>query len=139
MKLTLGKRADYSIRAVLYLAQMCDRRCKARDIADAMDVPESYLPQILANLVRHGVVTSTSGPDGGYHLLKDPGEVTLLEVIEAAEGEVRSSECVLRGGPCRWEGHCAVHEPWSRAQDALVDELGSATFGEIVALDALLD
>jgi hypothetical protein len=25
----------------------------------------------------------------------------------------RTTECVLRGGPCRWEGTCAVHDVWA--------------------------
>lgn len=136
MNLTLGKRADYSVRAVLYLARHAGNgRCKAREIAEDMQISENYLPQILSNLVRHGVVTSSAGPEGGYALARPADEVTMLEVVEAAEGSIRSRECVLRGGPCRWEGHCAVHEPWSRAQEALIAQLSTTTFAEIAALD----
>ena len=141
MNLTLGKRADYSVRAVLFLARHEDEdgRCKARQIAEDMDISENYLPQILSNLVRAAIVISSAGPDGGYALARPASDISLLEVIEAAEGDIRSRECVLRGGPCRWDGHCAVHEPWARAQEAMIGQMRSTTFAEIARIDAALD
>ena len=140
MELTLGRRADYTVRAVLDLARhRGDGRRKARAIAEEMAVPANYLPALLAELVRAGLVTSTAGPSGGYALARAPDDVSLLEVIEVAEGELRSRECVLRGGPCRRDEACAVHEPWSRAQDALRGSLGTTTFAELVERDARLE
>lgn len=110
-------------------------RLKAHDIATRMDIPVSYVPRILATLVRTGLVASTAGPDGGYELTRDPAEVSLHEVIVAVEGPAASPACVLRGGPCRWEDACAVHEPWVRAQQAMVDELAATTFAQLVAAD----
>lgn len=140
MRLELGRRADYAIRATLDLAHHAptgDRR-KARAIADAMSIPASYVPQILAELVRAGVVRSVAGPDGGYVLARAPEEVTLLEILRAVDGEVTSTACVLRGGPCRWEDTCAVHDPWMQAQEALLDSLDATTFADLVVNDRAL-
>ena len=51
-------------------------------------MPERFLLQILRSLVTHGVLKSTRGVDGGYSLLRDPKEVTVLEIIEAIEGPI---------------------------------------------------
>jgi Rrf2 family protein len=141
VELTLGKRADYTVRAVLDLARNhdADGRRKAARIAEEMAVPASYLPALLAELVRAGVVTSTAGPAGGYRLAREPGEVSLLEVVEVADGPIASRVCVLRGGPCRWEDACAVHEPWARAQEALRASLAATSFAELAAIDRILD
>jgi Rrf2 family protein len=139
MELTLGKRADYTVRAVLDLAcHYGDGRRKADEIAAEMEIPRSYLPQLLAELVRSGLVVSVAGRHGGYSLARPPQEVSLLEVIEAVEGPIASTECVLRGGPCRWEDACAFHEPWARAQAALRDSLAETSFAEVAAIDAVL-
>lgn len=136
MRLELGRRADYAVRAVLALADAYGgERLKAHDIATRMDIPASYVPRILAELVRAELASSTAGPDGGYVLARDPAALTLHEVIVAVEGPVNSTACVLRGGPCRWEDACAVHEPWARAQQALLDELAATTFEQLVAAD----
>lgn len=140
MELTLGRRADYAIRATLDLARHHGAgRRKAREIGDEMAIPSSYLPQILALLVRAGIVASVSGPSGGYSLARSPSEVSLLDVIRATEGDPSATECVLRGGPCRWDDVCAVHVPWARAQQALLDELAATSFEDVAALDARIE
>jgi Rrf2 family transcriptional regulator, iron-sulfur cluster assembly transcription factor len=141
MRLELGRRGDYAVRAMVDLARNHDGggRRKTRDIAEAMDVPPGYIPQILAVLVRAGLAESEAGPSGGYRLARPPATISLLDVIVAVEGDISSTECVLRGGPCRWEGVCAVHEPWSRAQEALRGELAAATLEDVARADAALE
>jgi Rrf2 family protein len=141
MRLELGRRADYAIRAAVDLARHATegQRRKARAIAEEMQIPTTYVPQILAELVRAELVVSVAGRDGGYRLARRPEEISLLEVIQAVEGEVESSVCVLRGGPCRWDDICAVHVPWSRAQHAMIDSLGKATLGDLVEIDTALE
>src|SRR5690606_33444564 len=100
VQVTLGRKGDYTVRAVLNLARHYGAgRRKSREIAAEMDIPERYLPQILANLVRHGLLVAVAGPDGGYALARDPGDITLFEVVEVAEGPIALESCVLRGGP----------------------------------------
>lgn len=140
MRLELGKRADYAVRAAVDLARHHDDgRRKARAIAEEMSIPTSYVPQILAELVRAGIARSVAGPDGGYSLAQPPSDVSLLDVLHAVDGDVVSTDCVLRGGPCRWEGVCAVHVPWARAQHALLDVLASTSLAGIVDIDRQLD
>ncbi|MDX1622333.1 MAG: Rrf2 family transcriptional regulator [Nitriliruptorales bacterium] len=135
MQLELGKRADYAVRVILALARHHPEQRKARQIADEMDIPRSYLARIMAQMVDAGLVRSQAGPAGGYRLNGAPATIPLLTVVEAADGPLRSTECVLRGGPCRWNGTCVVHEPWSEAQEALRARLAATNFAELAALD----
>lgn len=141
MRLELGRRADYAVRAAVDLARHADTggRRKARAIAVEMAIPLSYVPQIMAELVRSGIVESVAGPDGGYVLANAPDEVRLLDVISAMEDEMVATSCVLRGGPCRWEDACAVHVPWTRAQVALLESLAGTTLQDLVEIDRELE
>lgn len=140
MRAVLGAKGDYSVRAMLHLARHAeDGRQKARAVAEAMEIPDRYATQILANLVAHGLLTATAGPDGGYELARPSEEISLLEVVEAAEGPIRLDRCVLRGGPCEWIEACPLHETWSRAQRAMIGELESASFADLAAIDAAID
>jgi len=130
MKIELGQAGDYAVRSVLALARN-GGRLKAREIAAEMSLPRKYLPQVLALLIRAGLVHSVAGPGGGYELAKDSSEITLLAVIEATEGPVMSRKCVLRGGPCRLDGTCAVHDAWADAQAALAAKLARTTFADL--------
>jgi len=101
MKLELGRRADYAVRAALDLARNfpAGSRRKAADVAIEMDIPFSYVTAILAELVRHNLVVSRPGRGGGYRLARDPEQIALLAVIRAVDGASVSTDCVLRGGP----------------------------------------
>lgn len=140
MRLTLGRKGDYAVRAVLDLARHWDTgRRKSREIATSMDIPERYVGQILANLVHEGLLVATAGPDGGYALARAPADVTLLEVVEASEGAVALASCVLTGGPCDWTTVCPVHETWSRAQRAFIEHLDATTFAVLAEIDAAIE
>jgi Rrf2 family protein len=132
VELTPGRRADYAIRATLDLTAHVGQRRKAREIGDATAVPSSYLPQILAALVHHQIASSVAGPHGGYGLARSPDEISLLDVVIAVDGDVNAKDCVLRGGRCQAEDRCAVHDSWSRAQQALLDHLGSTNFAYLL-------
>lgn len=137
MHVELGRKGDYSVRAVLDLARYHGHgRRKAREIAAAMNIPEQYLPQVLAPLVRAGMVAAVAGPDGGYSLAMPPSSITLLDVIETAEGPLASSRCVVRGGPCDGERACAIHEALSGARLALAERLRGTTFEALAIVDA---
>ena len=103
-----------------------------RRIADEMGIPVRFLPQVMGDLARAGLVTSTTGRAGGYRLARPATDVSLLDVVEAVEGDSRRRTCILRGVPCGLAGTtCAVHDPFFAAQDAMIGQLSSADLASI--------
>lgn len=139
MDLGLTKRGDYAVRAAISLAQFYGNGYrKIREVAQEMDLPVRYTPQILGLLNRAGLAEARAGRDGGYRLSRDPNEISLLEVVEAAEGELTSARCTLSGGPCRWDVTCAVHDSWVAAREAFKESLSRSTLAAVAAEDARL-
>lgn len=124
MKLQLEQRTDLALRAVRAL-HAHETRVRGRDLAEELATTRQYLPQVLQPLVRAGWVDSAPGPTGGYRLAVAPHAVSLLALIEVMEGPTTPAPCVLRGGPCGEEDRCALHDPWQRAREALLDELAA--------------
>jgi Rrf2 family protein len=62
-------------------------------------MPERFLLQILRNLVTRGILESTRGVDGGYRLVRDADEISLLDVIEAIDGPLNSILPIIDGLP----------------------------------------
>jgi len=122
MKLELTRKTDLAISALRVLHE-AGRRVGARELAKALHTTSTYLPQVMAPLVRRGWVDSQTGPNGGYQAGADLATVSTLAVIEAIEGAVDGGTCVLRGGPCGEVEHCSLHIPWTRARAAMVSEL----------------
>ncbi len=140
MQVALGRRGDYAVRILVDLARHFGQgRRKAREIAATMDGPQQYLAQVLTPFVRQGTVSAVAGREGGYQLMVAPSMLTLLDVVETAEGPIETGECTLRGGPCDWSGPCPLHETWVLARRQLADVLASVTFEQLAANDALLE
>jgi Rrf2 family protein len=136
MRPDLTKRADYAIRAMISLARSGgDEPLSARRIAAEMSIPARFLPQVMSDLGRSGLVQSAAGRNGGHRLARPAGEIDLLEIIEAIEGDSRRRTCVLRGGPCNATGQCDVHAVFFAAQEALLQTLSSADLATIAGLN----
>ena len=140
MDMTLSKRGDYVMRSAISLAQAFDvgSHRKIREVVADTEVPQTFASQILADLVRAGLADSKAGRDGGYRLARPPSEISVLEVIEAAEGPLRAERCALGEGPCRWEAVCPLHETWSQATAAVRELLSKTTLAEMAARDAAI-
>lgn len=85
MKLTT--KSEYACLALLDLAERyLSGLTKTDDIAKRRKIPKKYLEQILLQLNKSGYVKSRRGIDGGYELSKEPGEITLAEIIRLMDG-----------------------------------------------------
>ena len=96
-----------------------------------MSIPVRFLPQVMGDLVAAGIVEATTGRAGGYRLTRPSSAISVLDVVEAVEGDSRRRTCVLRGGPCGLDGHCDVHDLFFEAQDAMLQILGQARLADL--------
>jgi Rrf2 family protein len=131
MRIELTRRGDYAIRAMLALARPGVDQLTAAALAEATGIPTSFVPQVMGDLVRAELVANRRGRSGGYRLGRPADGVSLLDVVEAVEGDGRRQTCVLRGGPCRREGACDVHEAFFRAQEALLGSLDCVSLADV--------
>ena len=82
-------RSEYACLAMLELAAQYGnpKPVPLTDIANKHGISSPrFLVQILIQLNKAGLVTSTRGAAGGYHIAKRPADITLADVIAAVEG-----------------------------------------------------
>jgi Rrf2 family protein len=125
----ITRQADYAVRAVLYLAGLNNgRRAPTSEIAREQRIPPSFLAKIVSQLSVAGVVQTSRGARGGVTLARAPGEITLLEVIEAIDGPILLNECVEDPSVCYFGDDCPVQGVWCDAQSSLVQKLRATNF-----------
>lgn len=100
-------------------------------IAAAMSIPVRFLPTVMRDLTKTGLVEARTGRAGGYRLARAAERITLLDVIDAVEPADEFRRCVLRGIPCGIDGHCAVHDAFDEARVAHRQRLASATLASL--------
>jgi Rrf2 family protein len=124
--------ADYAVRTVVYLALHGNGGPVAASvIAKEMIIPSDYISKVVQALARAGLVESVAGRNGGAQLARAPGELSMLEIVEAVDGPVTLTRCVTRPGACPRDTYCVVHGFWQTAQDGLVGLLSKTTIAEI--------
>lgn len=84
----ISAKTEYACIAMLELSSRygSGEPVRIRKIAERHDVPPRFLVQILLQLKGAGLVASTRGAAGGYHLLRTPESVSLGEVMDVIEG-----------------------------------------------------
>lgn len=88
MKLT--RASSYATHALVYMAaQKQQKPVPSHLIAKERGIPERFLLKVLKPLVTARVLVSVKGPNGGYRLARTPGDVSLLQVVEAVDGPIR--------------------------------------------------
>ena len=111
----------------------------AAKLAEYHGVPETYLAKHLQALSRAGVVESVHGPRGGYRLARPADDITVLDVVEAIDGEEAAFRCteIRRRGPTAlpdsaYRGRCGIDAVMLQADAAWRRELRTRSIGEVV-------
>ena len=92
----ITRATEYAVRCALHLAlEQPERVVPRREIAGARGIPEQFLGKIAQRLSRAGIIRIHQGARGGYELLLPASRLTLLAVVEAAEGDLVLNACVM--------------------------------------------
>ncbi|MCA9154847.1 MAG: Rrf2 family transcriptional regulator [Planctomycetales bacterium] len=128
--MNVSAKTEYACIAVLELAARYGQTepIRVRSIADAHGIPSRFLVQILLQLKTAGIVNSIRGAAGGYQLARDPGDVTLGEVMRVVEAA--SSEPASNAG-IQTPTSAALMDVWREAYDQQRELLDSVTFAEL--------
>jgi Rrf2 family cysteine metabolism transcriptional repressor len=87
--LSITTKSPYAIRALAELARTGGPGpVPIGELARRRDVPVQFLEQLFAVLRRAGILRSQRGVKGGYAFAREPGEVTVLEVVELLDGRL---------------------------------------------------
>jgi Rrf2 family protein len=130
----VSAKADYAVRAAIELAAGYDAGpVKGERIAVAQDIPLRFLENILGDLRHHGLVESRRGAEGGYWLSRPPEEITIGEVMRAAEGplaDVRGE----RPDELRYTGASEpLREVWVALRNNVRGILDNVTLADVIA------
>jgi Rrf2 family protein len=97
----MSKGVEWALHSCLEMAWASPDPVTASRLAELHDLPTAYLNKQLQQLARAGVVSSTPGRGGGFVLSREPADLSLLEIVEAIEGEQGGFRCaeIRQRGP----------------------------------------
>lgn len=129
----VGRRVDYAVRALAYLAGQEARRVVGRaEIETRQGIPRHFLSKILRALVAAGLLDSVAGAHGGFRLRRPASAITIRQVYEVLEGDLCLIDCVREpGSACCFASVCTQIEVWRGAQRILLEYLGGISIAAV--------
>ncbi len=114
MKVT--KATAYGLHALMYMARHITQLPVTTDtIAKGEGIPPGYLAKIFQRLTKARLVRGVKGRKRGHVFTRPPEEISLLEVIEAMEGESLFDDCPLKHCECGGTPeNCVIFAQWVR-------------------------
>ncbi len=92
--------ASLALHAMAVLAAS-SKFVSARAIAKTLRVSEAHLAKVMGRLERAGFIRGKRGPSGGFELARPSDRVTLSDIYEVMEGEIRARCCFLAHPACQ--------------------------------------
>ena len=138
--MNVGRRVDYAIRALCYLAaQPADRVVPRSEIQSHQGIPPHFLSKILRSLVGAGLLESVSGARGGFRLGHPARSISVRAVYESIEGQLSLIDCVdHRERFCCFAEVCTQIDIWKGAQQVLGAYLSNISIGDIADRHGLI-
>jgi len=133
--LKINRQTDYAVRVILALAKRGEGiRLSTGEIQREMLIPPALMTRIVAKLAHEGLVNTFPGRDGGLMLPRPADRISLKDVVEAFEGPILLSECMQVKGEddCPFRSNCPVRSKWGRVQVAMMREMASISFEDLV-------
>ncbi|MDO8185728.1 Rrf2 family transcriptional regulator [Conexibacter sp. JD483] len=85
--LSITTKSPYALRALTELGRLGGSGpVPIAELARRREIPVQFLEQLFAVLRRAGVLRSQRGVKGGYSFAREPGEITVLEIVELLDG-----------------------------------------------------
>ena len=132
--LKLTKKIDYGLMAITYIAWNYENRVvNTKEIAEAYNIPLELLAKILQRMVKGGVITSVSGPKGGYTLSMSPSDITVAQIMKTLEGNLNILGCIEEGdNKCYQFERCNIRTPMQKLEYRILDLLHKTTLAELI-------
>ncbi len=129
--------AEYGLIVSVHLAKRYgEGPVAAREVAEKELLPADYVEQILLRLRRSGLVASVRGAHGGYLLARSADEISVKDVLDAAEHgtfEVNCDVYPVSADRCGPNGHCTIRPVWRKLQKSIDETLSGIRLSDLTA------
>ncbi len=133
----ISHQEEYGFRCILQLARSGgDQPFTCHEIAAKEGISVPYAAKLMNIFKRAGLVTSVRGEKGGYRLIRDAGEITLLQILEVLGGSFYDENfCKCFPGDrdqcVHYNRSCALRSVWSVLAEHIQGVLSVTTLAEL--------
>ena len=129
----VSKITDYAMVILTFIGHKPGNLLQASEISLATGITKPTTAKILKKLVINGFLSSKRGVRGGYQLMREPEQISILEIIQTFEGPFAIMECNLGNDNCVLAHNCSMHAPWVEINRLLIKTLESYSLSNLTS------
>jgi len=134
--LRISKLTDYGTVILAALASQPENtRLTAADVAQRTRIGLATVSKLLKSLQRGGLVTSTRGSYGGYHLARPASQISAATILDTLEGKLALTECSGQHSNCGIESTCRVGHAWRHVNLAIRRSLEDMSLAQLAGFE----
>ena len=128
-----SKSCEYALRSILYITLHTknDQAVGLKQISASQDIPLHFLSKILQQLVKHKMLNSVKGPNGGFSLNIPANELRLIKVVELIDGLDILDRCGIGLKQCSDKTPCPIHFDYKIVREKIRHLLNEKTLLEL--------
>lgn len=129
-------RSRYGTRMIMDIAKHEGQGpVRIQDTATRQDVSVKYLELLIRELRKAGFIKSLRGPRGGHMLNIPPERITLLDIVEALEGDIHLVDCEKSPQACDRHAVCVTRCVWRDMAQTMRRKLTSLTIRDLLVIE----
>ena len=125
---------EYAIRG---LSEMAIRENGGRvmldELVEGTNLPRDFMAKVFQRLVHAGLLRSSKGRGGGFSLSRPAHEITMMQIVEAMEGQQLMDRCVVGLERCHDHMPCPQHDLYKPIRQRLKDYMSTTTLADLAA------
>jgi Rrf2 family protein len=130
---TVPKQVEYALMALADMQEANPGKLfSVRELCDRHNVPFDVMSKTMQRLVKASVLRSVQGANGGYQIIHDLSDVTLLDLMDAVTGGVAAVNCLKTCG-CARSGSCTITGPMHRLNEKMRELYDSLSVTELIS------
>ena len=137
----ISTKTRYGLRALIYIAEETandeEKLVRIKEISENQKLSVQYLEQILFKLKKSGIIVGKRGPNGGYRLNKEPKDISILEIFNILETDIKVVMCDKHNKNCV-RTDCRTLYLWEKLDRALSKILKETTLAELMLNGAIV-
>ena len=102
---TISSESDYGLIILSRLLKN-DSYVSLSNVVGKTHLPQRYLARIAGTLVKHGLLVSHEGRDGGYKITAKVKQISLFDYLMIFEKNVEVSKCCVEAFTCHFMRIC---------------------------------
>lgn len=103
--LTISKKSDYGLLVIQQLMDQTDFVPLSK-LVKITRLPQRFVARIAADLVRHKILSSREGKNGGYKILRNLNTITLFDFLKIFNDNPQLVQCLDPRYVCSYKKLC---------------------------------